>query len=67
MMSSDAVKAMISDSCRMINVVRNVFLRFKDSLLRWFWLAIIIKGKSQHDSTTRGLDSESMLNEELKL
>ncbi len=51
---------MMSDDCRMINMVRKVFFRFKGSFMRWFWLAIIIRGKSQHDRTNRGPDRESM-------
>lgn len=36
-----------------------------DSLVKWFWLAIIMSGSSQQDNTTSGLDSESVKNEEL--
>lgn len=35
------------------------FLRAGGSLLRWFWLAIIINGRSQVVRTSRGADSES--------
>lgn len=35
------------------------FLRAGDSLLRWFWLAIIISGRSQVVRISRGADSES--------
>lgn len=35
------------------------FLRASDSLLRWFWLAMIISGKSHVVRISSGVDSES--------
>ena len=60
MISSDDEKAMISEHCKITNMVRKVFFRFRGSFVRWFWLAIIIRGKSQHDRTNSGPDKESI-------
>lgn len=34
--------------------MRKIRLRMAGSCSRWFWLAMIIRGRSQHDSTSRG-------------
>lgn len=43
-----------------IMVVMKVRLRMVGSCSRWFWLAMIMRGKSQHDSTRRGDEIWSM-------
>lgn len=37
-----------------ITVVAKIRLRMMGSCSRWFWLAIIIRGRSQHERTKRG-------------
>lgn len=37
-----------------ITVVAKIRLRMLGSCSRWFWLAIIIRGRSQHERTSRG-------------
>lgn len=60
MISSDDEKAMMSEDCKMTSMVKKVFFRFRGSFMRWFWLAIIIKGSNQHDRTNSGPDRESI-------
>lgn len=67
MINSDEEKAIISEDWRIIIMVRYNFFRRSDSLFKWFWLAIIISGRSQQDKTNKGLDNESRENELLKL
>lgn len=45
------------------------FLRVRDSLVRWNWLAIIINGRSHIVNINRGVDkaSEKNIIEELRL
>lgn len=38
------------------------FFRVRDSLVIWYWLAIIISGKSQVVNINKGVDSESEKN-----
>lgn len=37
-----------------IIVVMKIRLRITGSCSRWFWLAMIMRGRSQHDRTNRG-------------
>lgn len=46
---------------RIIIVMYN-FFRVSGSLVIWYWLAIIISGRSQVVSSNRGVDSESEKN-----
>lgn len=60
---------MIRDTCSSINIVIYSFLRTRGSLVRWNWLAIIIRGKSHIVSIRRGVDrgSEKKSIDELRL
>lgn len=53
-MSSEAEKARRMDSWARINVVVKTRLRMMGSCSRWFWLAMIMRGRSQHERTNRG-------------
>ncbi len=43
-----------------ITVRANTRLRVMGSCSRWFWLAMIIRGSSQHERTSRGEEIWSM-------
>ena len=60
MITSVAPKAIIRNDCRVIISVTYRRWRCSGSEVMWLWLAIIIKGKSQHDKTRRGLESGSV-------
>lgn len=42
------------DSWAKISVEAKIRLRLIGSCSRWFWLAMIMRGRSQHDRTNRG-------------
>lgn len=44
----------------MIIVVRKIRFRIVGSCSRWFWLAMIMRGSSQQDRTSRGDEIWSM-------
>lgn len=60
MIISVAPKAMIKNVCNATNKEMYVRWRFKGSVLKWFWLAKIISGRSQHVSTRSGVDRASV-------
>lgn len=43
-----------------INVMMKMRLRAGGSCSKWFWLAMIIRGSSQHERTSRGEEVWSM-------
>lgn len=43
-----------------ISVVRKIRLRLMGSCSRWFWLAMIMRGSSQQDRTSKGAEIWSM-------
>lgn len=47
-------KARRMNGWTIIRVEMNVRFRGRGSSWRWFWLAMIISGRSQQDSTSRG-------------
>lgn len=55
-----ALKARIKKNWR--DAIREMYIRwrFKGSGFRWFWLAKIMSGRSQHESTKRGVDTRSV-------
>lgn len=53
-------KARIMKGWAIIRVAMKSRLRERGSCWRWFWLAIIISGKSQQDRVRRGDESWSM-------
>ena len=55
------------DSWASTTVVVKIRLRIMGSCSRWFWLAIIMRGNSQHDRTSRGEDIWSMEVQGVKL
>lgn len=54
--NSVAEKAEISEICSKITVVMKVRFRGVGSVVRWFWLAKIINGVSQHDRISSGAE-----------
>lgn len=59
-MSSEAEKASRMKSCARITVVAKTRLRAMGSCSRWFWLAMIMRGRSQHERTSSGEEIWSM-------
>lgn len=53
-MSSEAEKARRMNGWARIMVVVKIRLRAAGSCSRWFWLAKTMRGRSQHDRTSRG-------------
>lgn len=56
MISSVAEKARINEICNEIIVMIKVRFRKIGSVARWFWLARIIRGVSQHDRISSGAE-----------
>lgn len=52
---------MYSSSCMTATLVRKSRLRGSGSVFKWFWLAIIIIGRSQVVRTRRGADTWSSI------
>lgn len=48
------------DSWARITVEAKVRLRLMGSCSRWFWLAMIMRGRSQHERTSKGEEIWSM-------
>lgn len=42
------------DSWAKISVEAKIRLRLMGSCSKWFWLAMIMRGRSQHERTSRG-------------
>lgn len=59
-MISVALNASVKKICREISSVMYERCRFVGSGEIWFWLARIMSGSSQHDSTRRGVDNGSV-------
>lgn len=60
MKTSVAPKARMRKNWR--EVSREMYVRWRliGSCAIWFWLARVIKGRSQHERMRRGVDSESV-------
>lgn len=58
--TSIEAKARIRKACREIRSVMYIRWRLIGSWARWFWLARIIIGNNQHESTKRGDESGSV-------
>lgn len=59
-MISVALKARTRKSCSVVRIIRYVRCRLMGSAERWFWLARIIKGRSQQVRTNKGEDRGSV-------
>lgn len=59
-MSSVAEKARMMNGWMMIRVEMNIRFRLWGSCCRWPWLAIIMRGRNQQESTKRGVEIWSM-------
>lgn len=55
-MSSEAEKARRIKGWTAITVVAKIRFRVGGSCSRWCWLAMSIRGRSQHDRTSRGVE-----------
>lgn len=62
MINSVAVKVIISRTWSETSIVMNSFFRVRDSLERWYWVAINMSGSSHIVSISRGVDKESEKN-----
>lgn len=60
-MRSEAENARRMNGWMVIRAIRKVRFRVRGSCCRWFWLASIIRGSSQHERTSRGEEIWSML------
>lgn len=65
MMISVAPKAIIRKICREVRRVKYIRCRLAGSGLVWFWLARIIRGRSQQVRTRRGVERVSVARYEL--
>ena len=59
-MISVAPKARIKNTCRDVRSIIYVRWRFTGSRFMWFWLARIIRGRSQHVRVSRGVERGSV-------
>lgn len=62
MIISEEVKVRIRNSCSIMSIEIYVFLRFIDSVMRWFWLAMSMSGRSQVVRIKSGADRASEKN-----
>ena len=60
-MSSVAENAKRINGWIVMSVAIKIRFRVSGSCWRWFWLAMIIRGSSQQDRTSRGDEIRSML------